>query len=349
MHKIAVIGAGAIGRTHLETLRRTKAGLELSAIVDPNPEAAKLADLYSAAWFSDIDQMLDIQDIDAAIVASPNELHVPQAKLLMEAGKPLLLEKPVANTVDETMILLNAQASLKVPILVGHHRRHNPIINAAHQAIRAGVIGQLAIANVMYSLHKNDDYFAAPWRTRVGVGGPILINLIHEIDLLRYFFGEIVNVSSFKGNVRRASAVEDTAVAIVEFAEGGYAALAVSDTSVGPWSWDLASGENQKRFPRHDAYSHMFAGTSGGLSLPDLSFWSYDGSPSWETPMSRRQLDYSPEDPYENQLLHFAEVVAGRTEPVVSVVDAARNMCVIDAIIASSKSGKREPVRSIEG
>ena len=90
---------------------------------------------------------------------------------------------------------MDAQAQSGVAVLVGHHRRHNPINARAREIVQSGRLGRLVSANVMATFLKPDGYFDAAWRKQKG-GGPILINLSHEIDMLRFFMGEIDTVQA---------------------------------------------------------------------------------------------------------------------------------------------------------
>ena len=132
---------------------------------------------------------------------------------------------------------------------------------------------------------KPEDYFAPEWRRTPGVGGTFLINLIHEIDLLRYVCGEIVSLSAFASNAARGLAVEDTGAIIFDFENGALASLVVSDTAAGPWSWDLTA-DDSRRFPAHDVNSHRIVGTEAALTLPRLEVWRHDGARDWTVPMT---------------------------------------------------------------
>ena len=169
--KIAVIGAGVIGRTHIETLGRTE-GMRLSAIVDPMEAGARLAEELGVAAFREPGDLLKAGVADAVVVATPNESHVPISTRFLDANIPVLLEKPVANTIEEGRQLEEAVARTGVPLLVGHHRRHNPIIKTAKKAIDNGDIGDLVTAVVNSTLTKPSDYFVA-WRIAQGTGGPL--------------------------------------------------------------------------------------------------------------------------------------------------------------------------------
>src|SRR5919204_36940 len=97
------------------------------------------------------------------------------------------------------------------PLLVGHHRRHNPLIEKARELVQGGALGRLAAVAALWLVQKPAEYYDVGWRREPG-GGPLLINLIHGIDDLRYICGEIVEVRAITSNAVRGFAVEDSAV-----------------------------------------------------------------------------------------------------------------------------------------
>ena len=334
--RICVIGGGAVGVTHVETIARTE-GFELAGLADPSPSAQNIALANGTRAYADFRDLVRAEKPEGAIIATPNALHVPIGRALLEAGIPVLIEKPVANTVAEGMELAACSASTGVPALVGHHRRHHPAIRKAREMIADGALGRLATVSITYSLMKPPGYFDAVWRKEPGVGGPLLINAIHEIDLLRFVVGEISEVMAFSSSEIRGLDVEDTAAVIFRFEGGALATLALSDSAAAPWSWDLASGD-VTRFPKHDVISHMFSGTEAALTLPGLDFWQHDGERAWTTRMSSRRVRYAPRDPFVAQLEHFAAVVEGREAPLIDAREASMNLAVMQAISASVRS-----------
>lgn len=343
---IAVIGAGAIGRTHIDTLvsmgKAGAGGLRLAAVVDPVPTGQALAEAEGVPCLPDVAALIRSGLAGAAIVATPNETHLPISATLLRSGLPVLLEKPVAESLESALQLVKLAEEASVPLLVGHHRRHNPIIKAAHGAIRNGRIGDLVMATVTCSLAKTPSYFEAAWRRTPGVGGPLLINLVHEIDLLRHFFGEVASVQAITSDARRGFPVEDTAAVALSFVNGGLATLCISDAATGPWAWDLSAGENPVRFPAHDVTAHHYAGSRAGLSLPDLTLWEPEGEPDWTRKLKASKLSVQPADPYKEQLLHFGELVRRVGSPLVSARDATANLIVLDAIRSAAE--KRQAV-----
>ncbi|WP_238363988.1 Gfo/Idh/MocA family protein [Mesobacterium pallidum] len=329
---IAVVGAGIIGRTHIETLARTE-GMTLGAVVDPGlPGDAAFGVPIRAA-------LSDLRGIDAVVIAAPNDLHRPLLEEAMSLGLPVLLEKPVANDLGDGRAMIAAAQAAGVPVLVGHHRRHNAIIARARQAIAGGELGELVTATVISTLTKPDAYFDVAWRRDPRSGGPLSINLIHEVDLLRHFWGEVAEVRALVSNAGRGAPVEDAAGAILSFAGGGLATLTLTDRGAGPWAWDVTAGENLARFPAHPAEAHFYSGTKAALSLPGLALWRHPGTPDWTQPMTAQTLAYTPNDPYVAQLAHFGAVVRGEADPAITLADGVANMAVIDAIKRSGASG----------
>lgn len=336
--KIALIGAGAIGQTHISTIHQ-QPGFSLVAIADPGPAAAQIADSLQVPWFASHKDMLDSVRPDGVIIATPNELHVDVSIDCLKRGIPVLLEKPVANTVSDAMRLVDATEQTGVPVLVGHHRRHNPIIKAAKKLIDDGALGRPVMASVSCALMKPADYFQIPWHREPAVGGPFLINLIHEIDLLRHLYGEIDRVAALKSSAVRGLDVEDSGGALLHFRNGAIASIALSDTVAAPWSWDMTSGEVE-RFPAHDALSHYLCGTEGGIGLPGLQLWRHDGNISWTEEMTKVSCTYQPGDPFAAQLQHFGELIARTAEPVVSVREATRNLEIVMALHRAAETGQ---------
>jgi len=111
------------------------------------------------------------------------------------------VEKPVGVNLDEVRALVEASRRHDVPVLVGHHRRHNPLIAKAHQVIADGKLGRLINVTALWQLQKPDSYFDTPWRREPGAGF-LLTNLIHDLDLLRHLCGEVVQVQAFTRNDR---------------------------------------------------------------------------------------------------------------------------------------------------
>lgn len=336
---IGVIGAGAIGRMHIERLARHEA-VALGAIADPTDGARLLADRLAVPWFADYRDMLASAPVEGAIVATPNATHAEIGLACIARGLPVLMEKPVADNAEEAQRLCDAATAHGVPLMVGHQRRHNPIMRAAKALIADGVLGRPVSVNAMATWLKPDSYYDLAWRRQPG-GGPVLINLIHDIDMLRYLLGEIAEVQALTSNALRGFEVEDTAAVTLRFANGALGTMCVSDAAVSPWNWDLAAGE-ASHYAQQDVNSHFISGTEGSLTLPRLDVWRYRGSRGWHAPLTHERTAVHAADPYTEQLRHFRAVAEGQETPVCSGPDALRTLQAVQAVLQAART--RQPV-----
>jgi predicted dehydrogenase len=167
----------------------------------------------------------------------------------------------------------------------------------------------------------------------------VLINLIHDIDDLRFICGEIATVHAFCSNAVRGLAVEDTAAVALHFAGGALGTMIVTDAAAAPWSWEITSGESSL-YPQSPENCYLFAGTEGSLSVPKLELWRYKGEKGWSAPLSCDRIEVSLTDPQARQLRHFRRVIRGEEAPRISGADATRTLAVTLAVHRAAESGR---------
>jgi predicted dehydrogenase len=335
--RIAVIGAGAFGQRHIAYLKREPL-CEIAAIADPSDAAAAYAKTEGFRYFSDYRAMLDEVKLEGAIIASPNGLHVPMGLACAERKVHMLVEKPLADTVAAARELSAAAERAGVALLVGHHRRHNPMLEKARELVQGGAIGKLTAVAALWLIRKPDDYFQIEWRRERG-GGPILINLIHDIDDLRFVCGEIDSVQAMVSSKARGFPVEDTAAITLRFASGALGTVTLSDTVPAPWSWELTTGESPI-YPQRSENCYLFAGTAGSLTVPKLELWRYRDEQNWTAPLERETIEVAAEDPLTRQLRHFARVIRGEEAPRITGADATRTLAATLAVSESAATGR---------
>ena len=337
--QIAVAGAGLIGRRHIELIGANPQ-CTLSAVVDPAAGAGALAQANGAAHYPSLDALLVVASPDGVIIATPNQMHVPNGLTCVGKGVPVLVEKPIADSVADATQLVEAAEKAGVPLLVGHHRRHSPLIARARELLDQGALGKLVAVMGSALFYKPDGYFDdGPWRRQPG-GGPILINMIHEIDDLRALCGEIVAVQATASNGTRGFAVEDTVAITLRFANGALGTFMLSDTAAASKSWEQTSGENASyaNYPAEDCY--MLAGTNGSLGVPSMRLLTWMGERSWYAPMRATVASAEQADPLARQLEHFCAVIRGDAAPLVTGRDATRTLSVTLAIRESARTGQ---------
>ena len=337
--RIAILGAGTMGRRHIEYVNASD-DCHLVAIGDPDARTAQLAAHNDVPHFHDELETLDLAAPDGAIIAAPTQLHEELALACIRRGIVPLVEKPVTATPAEGRRLVQEAAAAAVPVLVGHHRRYHPRIRRLWELVKGGAIGSLIGVSLLWAVKKPDAYYDILWRTRAG-GGPVLINLIHEIDTLRYICGEITSVYAATSSVTRGFEVEDAAAITLRFAAGVVGSILLSDAAPSPWSYELTMFENP-------SYSHVaencafFFGTEGSLAFPKMELWRYppNTNAGWEQPLERDQHDPPNSDPLAAQLAHFCRVIRRQEPPLVSAEEGVRTLEATQAVLTSGAEGR---------
>jgi predicted dehydrogenase len=277
---------------------------------------------------------------DGVILATPNQLHVEGGLECVAAGVPVIVEKPIGDTVEGATRLVEAGEEAGVPVLTGHHRNYSPIMAKAREIVRSGRLGSIVAVVGTALFAKPDDYFDANggWRRRPG-GGPILLNLVHEVNNLLSLVGDIVRVQAVTSSATRGFPVEDTAAMVFTFAGGALGTFLLSDTAASARSWEQTSRENASYAAYDDEDCYHIAGTTGSLSVPTMRVRTFPGRRSWWEPFDTAVAELDRSDPLANQVAHFAAVIRGEAQPICSGRDGLTTLKVVDAVVAAARTG----------
>lgn len=340
--RVAIIGAGVMGRRHLERIRKSGQCVCV-AICDTDPKCQTLADKLGVSFYADYEEMLDWEKPQGAVIATPTNLHTAVGLACAERSVHILMEKPLAASVDEGRELIDAGRHSQTQLLVGHYRRFNPYVRKARSLVQAEIIGKLVSVSALWALLKPAEYFELSWRTKPG-GGPMMTNAIHEIDCLRYICGEITNVYAVTRSSVRGLEVEDTANISIEFESGALGSIVCSDATPSPWSYETTTFEIPYYY-HTDQNCMFFLGTKGSFSFPRMEVWRYPdtGGEGWRHPLTVDKIDIQRSDPMAAQIKHFARVIRGEEEPEVNGEDGLRTLATTLAVLESA--GKRMPVQ----
>ncbi len=336
--RIAVIGAGLIGRRHI-TVAQDEPAAVLAGVVEPNPETAAAATQAGATVHPTIDALAAAGPVDAAIVATPNAAHRQSAIDCIQRGWAVLVEKPIADTPEAAADIIAAATAAGLPLLVGHHRRHHDCIAVTRRLIDDGGLGRLAAVSVQWAVRKPDAYFDQAWRLGTG-GGPVMINMIHDIDLLRHLCGEIVGVTAETGSEQRGHAIEDSAAVLLRFANGALGTIMLTDAALSPWSWEGASGENPGIATSGQA-PYRLMGSAGSLELPSMRLWQTNTPQAdWSMTLECETVPHRRTDPLPAQLRHFLAVARGEAEPLIDGADGLATLVATQAVLESARRQK---------
>lgn len=334
---IAVVGAGLIGRSHVRSITAVS-GVRLGCIVDPSDGARDFAGQIGVDWFPSLDDMFSKTSVDGVILATPNQVHLDGALMCIANRCPVLVEKPLATSASEAKEIVRAAKTAGVAVLTGHHRRHSATVKKAKAVIDSGALGRVIAVQGTCWFHKPDEYFDVAWRSQPG-GGPIFINLIHDVNTFLHLFGDVASVQAMASNTARNGAVEDSAAIILRFQTGVLGTISVCDAAAAPWSWELTAAENPA-YPATGQASYQIGGTKASLSMPNLTLWQHEGRPDWMTPIEAGKIQVTDNDPLIEQIRQFAAVIRGQETALVSGAEGLKTLQVIEAIKASITAGK---------
>ena len=256
--ELAVAGAGLIGRAHIALICKSQA-CKLAAIADPTPQAEAFARELGVAHFAELEQMLDEAKPQGVIVATPNAAACRERPVLCrprrsradrEADHRNRRERAQTGRCGQKSRCAAACRSSSPP---QRNLRAGAGCDPQRQA-RPDHVG-----DGFTTFLKPDPYFDMTWRREPG-GGPVLINLIHDIDDLRFLIGDITRLQAMTSNAIRGFKVEDGAVVNLQFENGALGSISCSDAAAAPWSWELTSGENSA-FPRQREDCCFISGT----------------------------------------------------------------------------------------
>ncbi len=337
--RIGIVGAGVIGARHAR-LVAAEGFCELGAIADPTPDGEALAAELDAPWMRDGAALAEAGTCDGVIVATPTPDHVETALRYIERGVPVLVEKPIADTVAAGRRLLDAATEANVCVLTGHHRRFDPSVRLAQDLMGEGGIGQLLAVNAIWAVRKPESYYDVAWRRSPG-GGPVLINLIHDIDMLRALCGEIESVQALCSHAARGFAVEDTAAILLRFRGGAVGTVTMSDAAPSPWGWEQATGENPL-VPATAENPYRLFGTAGSLEFPRIKLWRHadPASGGWSDPLQVREIEAGPRTALLTQLRHFCDVIRADALPMVSAADGLATLAATEAVLHAARDGR---------
>jgi len=338
--RLVVVGPGLMGLKHIELILKNPR-CELAGIVTPEREIINdVGERLNVPLFHDLETCLKTLAPSGVVISSPNEFHYDQACLCVARDIPVLIEKPITSEYEDAVRLVDLVERRKAKAVVGHHRAHSPLMATAKAIIEEGRLGRLVALQGSAIFYKPPEYFdAGPWRRELG-GGPILINLIHEIGIMRTLCGEISAVQAIVSNRLRQFPVEDTVVVNLQFRNGALGTFVLSDTGASPRSWEQTSRENPVYPTYADEDCYNITGTLGSLDFPTMRLKSHPApqAPSWHTPLTEEVIPVVRQDPLERQLDNFLDVILDVAAPVVTAFDGAQNMRVVEAIRRSAET-----------
>ena len=348
--KFAIVGAGAIGDLHAETI----AGLpqaEVAVVVDVQREQAQeLAAPYQALALTDLSEALSLPDIDAVAICTPSGQHAGMVVAALKAGKHVVVEKPLDISLEAASRVAAAERDSDRRVTVISQHRFDASSQVVHDAVSSGWLGTVSSGIASISWWRSQAYYdSAGWRGTWALdgGGALMNQGIHTIDLLVWFLGEPVEVFAWTGLLAHERIeVEDTAVATIRFGNGALGVIQ-GTTSAYPGlnARVQIHGDRGSAVIDNDELTYFHA-ARGGETIPDMGA----GSPGNQAAALLAQARSA--DPgtaglaptsHTAQYRDFLSCVINDHQPLVTVAEATRTLAVIRSIYESAEGGR--PVR----
>jgi len=346
--RFGILGCGVIGPHHAKAI----AGLdsaELVAVADVVPEPAEeLAGEYGCAHYSGLEEMLAGVDLDAVCVCTPSGMHADGAITALEAGKHVVIEKPVDVTLEAADRLIEVQRATGGRVAVVSQHRFDAATRAVHGALAGDEFGRLTSGSADVRWWRSQSYYdSGGWRGTWELdGGGVLINqAIHSIDLLQWLMGRAVEVTAYTDLiVHERIEVEDTAVAILKFANGALGTIVATTAAYPGLTTRIAvHGDRGSAIIDDDELTYFHAaregeayGAGGGENQAELVLQRYGDGPSGPgAGADPGSLSMA----HRDQIQDFIEAVGEGREPLVNLQEGRRPLAIIKGIYESARTG----------
>jgi len=349
--KTGIIGTGKVGHLHAAALTSNQKS-EFTSVLGRSPEKTnKFADQYGVKAYTDLDAFLKESGVEAVCICTPHPAHRDPSVAAAEAGIHLLIEKPLASSLEDCDAILDAVEKSDVKLGMLCQRRFYEPCARIRECIESGKIGRPILGTVTVLGWRDQDYYDSDsWRgTWKEEGGGVLVNqAVHQLDLLLWYMGPVAEVSGYWGNLNHPSIeVDDTAVASIRFKSGALGQVLVSN-SYNPAIHGKVSvlGSNGSLVGVQTDGGAMFIAGMSKIEEPPLNdYWTVPGEesklPEWikEDTTQFNRIN-AMEHYHALNIDDFLEAIIEDREPCVSGQAGRETVELFTAIYRSGRDGK---------
>jgi len=348
---VAIIGCAKIAHIHVKAILQLPE-LSLKAVWSRTPESAqKFADAYKVKAYTSIPEMVREENIQMAIICTAHPYHVIPAIEAMEAGAHVLIEKPLASTLQDCDLIIEAaNCTGRKAGVISQRRWYQPIVRMK-KAIDEGKIGTPMLGTIQMLGWRDQAYYESDaWRGSWKLeGGGVLVNQSpHQLDLLQWLMGDIDEVFGYWGNLNHPYIeVEDTAVAVIKFKNGGLGNILVSNSQKpGIYGKVHIHGSNGASVGAQPEGGAMFiAGKTTIAEPPKLDLWTIPGEEHLMEEWNKADSDefHSVDSMtwyFKLQISDFANALQNDRQPLVTVDEGRKTVELFTAIYRSQRDGK---------
>lgn len=334
--RFAVIGCGRIARRHVPILNNLK-DAELVAVCDVVPEKAKKwAEDYDVNWYTDYKEMFEKENIDAVNILIPSGLHPELAIQCLRMKKHVIVEKPMALALEDADRMISEAYKNDVRLFVIKQNRFNYPVVKLREALEQGRFGKLVMGTIRVRWSRDQEYYDQDaWRGTWAMDGGVFTNQAsHHVDLLEWMMGDVISVQCMTKTQLVDIEVEDTGVAILEFANG---ALGIIEATTATRPKDLEGSIS--------ILGEKGTVEIGGFAVNEMKVWNFvDKMPGDDEVLSKYKVN--PPDVYgyghSEYLKHVVDSIkTGKNTDVVEGLEGRRSLELINALYESAETGKK--------
>lgn len=352
--RFGIIGAGNIAPCHIYAIENTE-GAELGAVccgVVPQ-QAAKLANEHDACGFSSTDEMLNSDLVDAVVVCTPSGYHLDSALKVIEAGKHLLVEKPLEITTDRIDTIISAAKKKGVKIASSLQRRFLPTSLAVKEILDKGILGDIYFGTAFSMWYRTQEYYdSGVWRGtwEVDGGGCLMNQGIHTVDLFLWLMGMPKSLMAMTQTLGRNLEVETLAVAMLDFANGAKGTIhctTLAYPGTTPSSIEIVGSKgtiafDEKKVIRFD----LIEPTEESEKLKAKIFADQDARAVEEAEKAKNVVPGAPitniDMGFRPIYREFIDSIKNDREPTINGNEARKSVEVITKIYKSSQNGSEK-------
>ena len=329
---VGVVGPGWAGGEHIKAYMNNP-NAELVAVCgrDEGRTKAAIAEIgVECAVYTDYAEMLKRDDLHVVSICTPNDLHVKEGIMTVQAGKHMLLEKPIALNLEDLKEIRDAVRASKVKTVVGFVLRWNPLFETLKPLIDDDAIGRIFFGEVDYFHGIGPWYGQYKWNVKKSIGGSSLLSAgCHAVDGLRWFMGEeAVEVTAYSTHSKNESfslyEYDPTTVAIIKFANGVVGKVASSIDCIQPYVFNINLVGDKGTIKNNRLYSHKMPGQTDFATIPTILPDSGDVT----------------HHPYQGEIDHLIDCVINDKESFINVEDAIKTHEICLAADISAAEGR---------
>lgn len=341
MIKIALIGCGRIAKRHVELLGKNQIdNAVLTAVCDiDNDRAKSLAEPYGIPYFNSIEEMLSTQDVDAVSILTPSGMHAEHTILAAKYKKHVIVEKPMALTLDDADAMIKSCDENGVKLFVIKQNRFNVPVRILRQAMEEGRFGRLVLGTVRVRWCRKQEYYDQDaWRGTWKYDGGVFTNQAsHHIDLLEWMMGDVESVFAKSTTALVDIEAEDTGIATIKFKNG---ALGIIEATTATRPKDIEGSIS--------ILGEQGSVEVGGFAVNEIKLWNFLSEKDYDNEIATK---YSVNPPnvygygHKAYYDHVIQCLMNNSPQIVDGLQGRKSLELISALYESIETGKEVRLR----